>query len=143
MRRLCAIVILACASTAAVASGVCNVALKLPPGWNKVKGSSDTYQSPDGNSILRADCSKLSRQMTDAEFAAHIGEEEPEEAPALNKFGPYRGRLWVVNLKDREWWLIKDKLMVHLVLRTKNGAVGDELEAQINEVAKTLAVRAP
>lgn len=143
MLRLFAIAVFAGASTAAVANGVCNVALKLPAGWNMAKGSSNTYQSPDGNSTLRVDCGRLPKRMTDTEFAAHIGEEEPDEAPALNKFGPYRGRLWVVDLKDREWWLMKDKLMVHLVLKSKSGAVGDELEAQINEVAKTLAIKAP
>ncbi|MFV1998343.1 MAG: hypothetical protein ACC641_10075, partial [Acidiferrobacterales bacterium] len=73
--------------------------------------------------------------MTDIEFTAHIGEEEPEEAPSLRLFGDFRGRIWVTErYKGLEWWLKKDRYKVHLVLRSNNGPLPGNIENEVDKL---------
>jgi hypothetical protein len=46
-----------------------------------------------------------------------------------------------VDTKIREWWLMKEKFMVHLILKKQNGAVSADLERQVSEIAKTLVIK--
>ena len=95
----------------------CEITLKVPATWVRVPSqSSPAFQLPNGTGMLRSECSLLSRELSDVEFSTHIGEEEPEEAPGLRTFGPYRGRIWSMNQEGTElqWWLTKGRYMVHL-----------------------------
>ena len=119
----------------------CMVSPRMPSDWVVISGN--TFISPDKSSTLTIECSILHKKMNDIEFAAYIGEEEPEEAPALSKFGAFRGRIWIVNLKDLEWWLMKDTFMVHLTLKSNNGRVSEEIEKRVNEYVNSLGVKKP
>lgn len=127
----------------AAAGPSCEAIATIPVGWTKAESSNNTFLSPDKTVTLTIECSVLPRLMTDTEFSAYIGEEEPEEAPPLREFGVFRGRIWIVDLKDREWWLKKEKIMVHLVLKKRDSAVPSDLEWQVSGIVKTLVIQQP
>jgi len=143
MRHLLIGIILLISNTSVLASGNgCHAEATLPAGWStKVLGDQTVYYLPYNTSRMSIECSLLSKPMTDVEFTAHIGEEEPEESPTLNSFGDFRGRIWVLEkYKGLEWWLTKDRFMVHLIVRSNNGTLPGNTEAEVNNFIQNLKV---
>ena len=143
MRYLLIGILLLITDLSVLASGNgCRVNATTPDGWSiKELGGQTIYYLPYNLSRLTVECSLLPHPMTDAEFAAHIGEEEPEESPSLNSFGDFRGRIWVLEkYKGLEWWLKKDRFMIHLIVRSNNGVLPGNTEAEVYNFIQNLNV---
>jgi len=96
------------------------------------------------SAALRVECTLLPRILNDQDLAAHIGEEEPEEAPPLKKFGSFRGRRWIGPETSRtEWWLTKDRYLVHVPLVIKNRPVQAQLAQEVETMIRSLVVEEP
>jgi hypothetical protein len=93
---------------------------------------------------LRVECAMIPRVLNDQEFAAHIGEEEPDEAPPLRKFGSFRGRRWIgPDINKTEWWVTRGRYVVHLTLMMKNQPIQEPLAQEVEEMIHSLVVKEP
>lgn len=120
----------------------CQAIVKIPEGWiSTLRNGINIYLPPDKTASLSIDCSILPRTFNDMEFSAHIGEEEPEEAPPLKKFGVFRGRIWIMKNNDLSWWLMKERFMVHLTLKSQNGAISSNIKEQVNKIVRNLVIK--
>jgi hypothetical protein len=140
MRLLLLLAVLVVCRVALSADGECVAVVTKPEGWTY---DGVAYRSHTEPVSLSVECSTLPRPLTDTEFAAHIGEEEPEEAPPLRKFGAFRGRLWVTSPQQLEWWLMQDRYLVHLTLRGDSEGLSEDAKRKVNRIARTLVVRRP
>ena len=143
MRYLVIFLMLLMSNSSVLASGKgCHVKAKLPDGWSaKRSNSQSVYYLPYNFSRMTIECSLLPHVMTDGEFSAYIGEEEPEESPSLKSFGDFRGRIWVLEKPTGlEWWLKKDRFMVHLIVRSNNGPLPGNTEAEVNDFIQNINV---
>jgi len=143
MRHLLIGIILLISNVSALASGNgCHAEATLPAGWStKVSGDQTVYYLPYNFSRLSIECSLLPHPMTDVEFSACIGEEEPEESPSLKSFGDFRGRIRALEkFKGLEWWLTKEHFMVHLIVRSNKGTLPGNTEAEVNSFIQNLNV---
>jgi hypothetical protein len=121
----------------------CAAQFKVPTTW-KQGASASTYSLANGAVTMTIECSLLKRTLNDTEFSAHIGEEEPDEAPALKAFGPWRGRIWSMNEEGKElqWWLMKERYLVHFTVRS-DARIPEQLENDVTAVIPTLTASKP
>ena len=86
----------------------------------------------------------MPRVLNDQEFAAHIGEEGPDEAPPLRRFGSFRGRSWIgPDTNKTEWWLTRGRYLVHLTLMMKNQPIQEPLAQEVEAMIPSLVVEEP
>src|SRR6266852_5283226 len=90
-------VVVTAISCSAAEASTCRARFQNAPSWavSSRDGAGVLLSSTAHSAALRVECTLLPRILNDQEFAAHIGEEEPEEAPPLKKFGSFRGRRWI------------------------------------------------
>ena len=140
-----AAILLGAGSASAEQSRTCSATVQIPTSW--IRSSQHgvaLFLTPDRSASLRVECSIIPKALNDRDFAAHIGEEEPDEAPPLKKFVAFRGREWIgKDFMELEWWLTKDRFVVHFILSGHAQAVSESLEAQVNDFIPTLQVREP
>ncbi len=63
--------------------------------------------------------------------------------PPLQQFGTFRGRIWEFESGNLEWWLTKDRYVVHLTLTGGKNEEGRVFERLINEIIKTIVIKHP
>jgi len=137
--------LLGAGTASAEQGGTCHATVQIPRTWARSSQQGvPLFVTPDRSASLRVECSVIPKPLTDREFAAYIGEEEPDEAPPLKNFGPFRGREWIVQgFTKLEWWLTKDRYVVHFILSGHRQPLSESLEAEINALITTLQVREP
>lgn len=138
-------ILLGAGTAAAEQSGTCSATVQIPNTWTRSSQHGVAlFLTPDRSASLRVECSVIPKPLSDRDFAAHIGEEEPDEAPPLKKFGAFRGREWIgKDFTELEWWLTKDRYVIHFILSGHGRPVSESLEAQVNDLITTLQVREP
>lgn len=139
------LILLGAGTTSAEQGGTCRATVQIPHPWTRsFQHGVALFLTPDRSASLRVECAVIPGPLSDRDFAAHIGEEEPDEAPPLKKFGAFRGRQWIgKDFMELEWWLTKDRYVVHFILSGRGQPVSESLEAQINDIITTLQIREP
>jgi len=137
-------ILLSAGTATAEQGGTCHATVQIPSTWARsFKHGVAVFVTPDRSASLRVECRVIPKPLTDREFSAYTGEEEPDEAPPLTKFGAFRGREWIgEGFTELEWWLTKDRYVVHFTLSAHGQPLSKSLEAQIIDLITTLQVQA-
>jgi hypothetical protein len=129
-------------STSAIAAPSCVASFEAPPTWKQTPSGYSIAN--DAAKISAVECEMLERNLNDTEFSEYIGEEEPEESPALKDFGQWRGRIWQMNGEGTElqWFLMKERFYVHVVVQGRTH-LSESLEDEISRTMATMKVSKP
>ncbi|HZF05970.1 MAG TPA: hypothetical protein VE932_16670 [Patescibacteria group bacterium] len=132
-------------TTSAEQARTCQAIVQLPNTWARSSQHGVVlFHTHDRSASLSVECSVIAKPLNDRDFAAHIGEEEPSEAPPLVKLGSFRGREWIgKDFMQLEWWLTRDRYVVHFVMTGQGQPVSKSLEARVNDLITMLQVREP
>ena len=124
----------------------CRARFRTAPSWtsSSLGGAGLILSSAARAATLQVECTVLPRVLNDQEFAAHIGEEEPSEAPPLRRFGPFRGRRRIgLDANKTEWFLTRDRYLIHLTLTMKNQPIQEPLTQEVEAMIHSLVVDKP
>src|SRR2546427_9370849 len=89
-------ILLGAGTTSGEQGRTCRATVHIPHTWTRSSQHGVVlFLTPDRSASLRVECVVIPKPLSDRDFAAHIGEEEPDEAPPLMNFGPFCGREWV------------------------------------------------
>src|SRR5437773_12189640 len=124
----------------------CRARFRTTPSWTSSSqgGEGVLHSSAMRAATLRVECVVMPGALNDQEFAAQIGEEEPDEAPPLRRFGSFRGRRWIgLDMNTTEWWLTRVRHLVHLTLMMKNQPIQETLAQEVEAMIQTPVVEEP
>ena len=148
MRVIGAILLMATAVVppSEVEANGCRARFRTVPSWKPSyqDGAGLILSSSALAATLQVECSMLPKVLNDQEFAAHIGEEEPSEAPPFRRFGRFKGRRWIgPDANKTEWWLMRDRYLIHLILTMEHQPVQEPVAAKVEAMIHSLVVEKP
>ncbi len=129
-------------TSASAVENKCDIELISPSGWESKEISPGILlQSPSINGSITISCMVLEKSLSDIEFMLYVGTEEPSEAPPLKKLGEFRGQLGAIFPdQHREWFLLKDKVYVHVVLSVEDESLYKGLINTVGETIETFKI---